>query len=159
MTNYPCQISEWLGAPPIETGAPMPNLLVDESRLYLGYRVRFGHNAEGWTYAVVLFTGVRQHTFGYPNDEALGGHPLYSAGLSYYAFNEVADSPYLKELAVRNARVFPASVSTLLMSKHWIVTFHDETLEIVGDAVRVIGTTRARSSLEAISNLRAEAMP
>ena len=123
--------------------------------LYVGYvALRDGENVDGESYAVVHFGGVSQHTFGYPNDEALGGHPLYSLGLSFYAFNEISNSPYLKELAARNAKTHPGSEPEFLRRKHWIVTLHDETLEVIGDTVEFVGTIVARSASEAISKIR-----
>ena len=153
MNSGRCQISEWSGAPQMDTGAPMPGIALHDRALYVSYIVRDSEHVGGESYAVVRFSGVSQHTFGYPNDEALAGHPLFSAGLSFYAFNEVANSPYLQELAARNARTHPGSEPRLLKRKHWIVSFHDETLEVVGDAVEFMGTVVARSASEAIEKL------
>ena len=149
-----CQISEWSGAPQMDTGAPMPSIVVDDRELYVGYIVRDSESVDGASYAVVRFSGVSQHTFGYPNDEALDGHPLYTFGLAFYAFNEIANSPCLKELAARNAKSHPGSEPRFLRRKHWIVSFHDETLEVIGDSVEFIGTVVARSASEAISTVR-----
>jgi hypothetical protein len=60
--------------------------------------------------------------FGSPSDERLSDHPLYKFGLSFYAFWEVLDSPKI-----------PIDSS----QRHWVATFHDETLEVVGDSASV----------------------
>ena len=82
------QIKKWSGAPPMSSGVPMPAIRVSENRLYVAYLISDAELADEIKkkYAVVRFDGVLQHTFGYPNDEALGGHPLYSAGLRFYEF-------------------------------------------------------------------------
>ena len=94
-----------------------------------------------------------QHTFGYPNDEALRAHPLYSSGLAFYAFNEIANSPSVHELAARNAKIFPGSEGRCLRLNHWIAAFHDETLEVIGDTIEFLGVVPARSASEAISKV------
>jgi hypothetical protein len=137
---------EWHGAPQMDLGAPMPSISLREDGLYVAYALS-GVCGE---YAVVRFTGVHQHTFGYPNDEALGVHPLYRAGLQFYAFNEVKDSPYIQELAARNSQVFPESAERYLRWRHWIVTFHDETLEVIGDDVEFLGPASAISASAAV---------
>ena len=81
----------------------------------------------------------------------LGGHPLYPAGLKSYAFNEVIGSPYLRELGTRNAKTFPGTQEHYTKRRHWIVAFHDETLEVVGDSVTYLGTEDAPCGREAIS--------
>ena len=150
-----CQVSEWQGAPQMETGAPMPGIASDGRQLLVAYIVRDGGAVETFEecYAVVSFSGVLQHTFGYPNEDVLSEHPLYSLGLEAYAFNEIANSPYVGELAARNARAFPESKARYLKHKHWIVTFHDETLEVVANAVEFLGTVGARSAVEAIEKM------
>jgi hypothetical protein len=137
---------EWTGAPQMDTGAPMPSISVRDDGLYVAYALP----GLGEGYAIVRFTGVLQHTFGYPNDEALGEHPLYKAGLQFYAFNEVKDSPYVRELATRNARVFPGSEQRYVKWRHWIVTFHDDTLEVIGEGLEFLGVTSADSASAAI---------
>ena len=136
---------EWKDAPQMDTGSPRPAIRVFEETLILAYRTQTRK------FAVIKFRDVHQHTFGYPNNEALAGHPVYSKELSFYAFNEVVRSPYLKELDRRNAVNFPHQSSSFTELKHWFVPFHDETLEIVGGEPEVLGTVDASSALEAIA--------
>ena len=136
----------------METGAPMPGIVSDGHNLYAAYIVSTGTASQYEEFAVVRFSHVLQHTFGYPNDEALGGHPLYDAGLAFYAFNLVANSPLLTELGQRNSRVFPGTESMYSDFLHWIVTFHDETLEVIAKTAEVLGNVEARDAKSAISH-------
>ena len=129
----------------MDTGAPTPAIRARDGTLTLAYRTQ---NDE---FAVIRFEGVHQHTFGYPNDEALGGHPLYSPEIHLYAFNEVVDSPYLQELDRRNAVSFPGRRAGFTEMKHWLIAFHDETLEIIGGTPQVLGTVAASNGSEALS--------
>ncbi len=148
-----CHIKEWIDAPQMSTGAPMPGIVFLSGSLYLAYIVSDAEPTPGATetFAIVRFDGVLQHTFGYPNDKALGGHPLYSAGLKFYAFNEIIGSPYLRELGERNAKMFPGTSERYTQKRHWIISFHDETLEVVADSITYMGREACVSALEAIS--------
>ena len=135
-------------------GAPMPEIALVESNLYIAYIVSSAHNPEE-PYAIVRFGGVLQHTFGYPNDEALGAHPLYDYGLQYYSFNEILTSPYLKQLGARNNSVFPGSAGHFTSFRHWLVAFHDETLEVVGSTVELVHVGQYESARHAIASFLA----
>jgi hypothetical protein len=79
---------------------------------------------------VFRFQRCLQTRFGYPNDEALGGHPLYARGLRHYALFEVLDSPWLSDLVRQNRVVFPNDTSWPYRPyRHFVVTFHDSTFE------------------------------
>ena len=67
--------------------------------------------------------------FGYPNDEALPGDPLYSAGLKYYNIVEITDSPWLAEINARNLRCFPKFKG--FKAKHYYMSFHDSSFEVL----------------------------
>lgn len=149
------KVEEWNGAPQMDTGAPMPSLAVREDGLYVAYAL----SGLGSGYAVVRFSNVLQHIFGYPNDEALGEHPLYKVGLAFYAFNEIKNSPYVRELATRNGRAFPGSEERYLKWRHWIVTFHDETLEVIGEDIEFLGTAAVRTASSAIQTYAVQQAP
>jgi len=83
--------------------------------------------------------------------KALGGHPIHAAGLQFSAFNEVNGSPYLKEIGARNAKMFPGTEGHYSSRRHWIVTIHDETLEVVGESAAFLTATHAASVVEAIA--------
>ena len=67
-----------------------------------------------------------------PNDEVLNAHPLYGSGLGFYGFHEVENSPMIADLDRRN-QVHRRHVAGdyIKRFRHWIMTFHDETLEVV----------------------------
>jgi hypothetical protein len=67
--------------------------------------------------------------FGYPNDEALSGHPLYSKGLDAYGVCEVISSSWVKTLTEQNRVAFPDTPDSTL--RHFIITFHDSTFECI----------------------------
>ena len=137
-------VSEWKEAPPMDCGAPMPAIISTETDLYLAYIIS-GSNEN--SYAVVRFHSPMQHIFGYPNDEAFGGHPLSKLNITYYAFNVIENSPYVAELSQRNSICFPG---TKYSQKHWLVTLHDETLEVVCNEASFIGKFTSNSATEAL---------
>ena len=111
--------SIWTVAP--ELGIPEPPALVSESdTLWLAY-FRAGNDA----IAVVRFTGVIEHHLSPINDEGLGRHPYASAGLKYYSFNELFGSQETLHWSVLKAR-------------HWVVTFKDNTLDVIARAGEVV---------------------
>lgn len=68
--------------------------------------------------------------FGYPNDEALGGHRLYSKGLGFYGCFEVLESEWIAELRRRNEVGFP-EFRAFAEQRHFVITFHDSTFECI----------------------------
>jgi hypothetical protein len=84
---------------------------------------------DGQEVRVAEFVGCTSVVF--PNDEALHGHRLWGKGLEFYALHQVVDSEWLREL--RNVeRVHErASDAPFPHSQHFVLTFHDSTLEAV----------------------------
>ena len=78
---------------------------------------------------VVRCHGVLASRFGYPNDEALAGDPLYAAGLKFYDVVEVLDSPWLRDINTRNRTQFPKF--TDFEGKHYFMAFHDSSFEVL----------------------------
>lgn len=111
--------SIWAIAP--ELGIPEPPALVAESdRLWLAY-----FRAADDAIAVVRFSGVIDHHLSSINDEGLGRHPYARAGLQFYSFNELAGSEETLRWSVLKAR-------------HWVITFKDNTLDVIACAGEVI---------------------
>jgi len=121
----------------MDTGAPLPAIRKEGDCLWVAYVCR---NPEfpGWDSgaaaqhpgfaiycALLRFDGVTDYHFGAPNDERLHAHPLYPVGLSFYGFYEAHGT---SRLAERKGK------------KHWIITFHDETLEVVADSAHVVSS-------------------
>jgi len=67
-----------------DTGAPLPLLVASDDELRIAYISR-GDSSTGEVMVTVTFDSALAHMFGWPNDEALSGHPLARAGLSRMA--------------------------------------------------------------------------
>jgi hypothetical protein len=135
----------------MDTGAPEPAMWASEHALLVAYFTRGGD-----TVAVLRFDSWC-HKFGYPNEEALSGHPLYQYGLECYGFHLVENSPWIAELCRQN-RVHSRHTDSLFADlRHWIMTFHDTTLEVVGREARVIGLFDADSPEQALRDAKAHA--
>jgi hypothetical protein len=107
----------------METGAPEPVVQREGDRAWVAYLAR-DPDFPGWEhpsvteyldahpgepFGVLRFDGVTDCALGPPSDERLHEHPLYGRGLDFYEFHRVR-SPQ--------------------EAGRWIVTFHDETLEV-----------------------------
>ena len=77
---------------------------------------------------VIEFEHCYLTKFGYPNDEALGGHPLAKKGLKWYGVFEVENSSWIAEKTKQNRVNFPSTTEDT-RSRHFIFTFHDSTFE------------------------------
>src|ERR1043165_1921251 len=136
-------IKAWSEPTPMEPGNPAPAVFSDERALYVAYWARnpefpgynsgasFDHPGFRQNVAMLKFNATL-FRFGYPNDEALAGHPLFKYGLECYGFYIVENSPLIEELGTQNkvhSMNDPARWRKLL---HWIITFHGQTLEVVG---------------------------
>jgi hypothetical protein len=129
------RVIPWPDPPEMNAGAPLPVIHRVSDSLLVAYVCR-NPQFPGWDSgvdpdhpgfdiwsAVLRFDGVAWHHFGAPNDEVLSTHPLHSIGLGFYGFWEVLDSP---------------RVSKDRPLRHWVVTFHDETLEVVAASAVVV---------------------
>ena len=86
--------------------------------------------------AVVEIAHCIATQFGYPNDEALPGHPLSSLGLRSYKSYEVLNSPWLRTIAIQNKKCFP-NYDYAKGRRHFIFTFHDSTFECIGEDLKL----------------------
>ncbi|HTB82021.1 MAG TPA: hypothetical protein VK742_00070 [Candidatus Sulfotelmatobacter sp.] len=73
-------------------------------------------------------------TFGYPNDEALSGHPLYGRGLNAYRIFDVHNSHWGRRKIEQNRIAFPNTPE--FNSRHLIFTFHDSTFECICKGIK-----------------------
>jgi hypothetical protein len=142
--TVPPNVAKWNEPPAMDAGAPMPAVCSDETGLTCAYIIGATHAESGST-AVLHFEGVLYYAMGYPNDEALAGHPLYNNGLESYEFQLVENSPLIADLDRRN-QVHERHVagSYLKRFRHWVITFHDETLEVVARNARLVSTTESQ---------------
>lgn len=125
-------------------GAPLPHVFADEGRLLIAYIVNVpdpsfdGTNprsvsatADGQSVAIITADPYVAFQFGPPNDEALSGHRLYGLGLQPYSAFEVVNSSWIASLEEAN-RVHPGHMPELFSGRrHFILTFHDSTLEFI----------------------------
>src|SRR5262245_15168659 len=85
--------------------------------------------------AVATFRGCAQVVFGYPNDEATRGHPLYADWS--YGFYEVLGSDWPARLEAQNRVAFPTSSLGWRSKRHFIVVCHEDLVEVLADDVSV----------------------
>jgi hypothetical protein len=139
LQNKP-QLVPWTDPPAMETGAPSPSVRSDGHELLCAYFI--DSTVVPVRSAVILkFEGVLQYRFGYPNDEALQGHPLYPFGLEHYGFFTVENSPLISEIEKQN-ECHPQHRSGIYRKfRHWVLTFHDEMLEVIALRGSVSGQT------------------
>ncbi|MEZ4523289.1 MAG: hypothetical protein R3A46_16850 [Thermomicrobiales bacterium] len=126
-----------LGVAP-EVGAPMPVLLSDDIRtIVMFYAVNRSSDGAGEDagIAIVEFESCALTKFGYPNDEALPGHPLYDRGLGRYGCYEVLNPTWAAEIDAMNRVSFPEY--QLDPVRHFIFTFHDSTFECLAEGLEV----------------------
>jgi hypothetical protein len=84
--------------------------------------------------AMATFQGCSQVVFGYPNDEAHPGHPLYADWS--YGFYEVLDSDWPGRLEAQNRVAFPHSTPRW-EKRHFLVVCHEDLVEVLADDVGV----------------------
>jgi hypothetical protein len=94
-------------------------------------------SSEAVGHAVVEFPMCSVTLFGYPNDEALPGHPLYSSGLGYYGIFEVLNPSWVKRIQQQNSVSFPKREGDRSTLRHFIITFHDSTFECLADDIHL----------------------
>ncbi len=111
-------------------GAPMPLLAQGSRDAVLVFRAQTEPGGQAKT-GVVEVSACWVSQFGYPNDEALSGHPLYGRGLGFYGIYEVLDSSWVARLDAQNRGAFPDLAPP--PKRHFIITFHDETFESLAD--------------------------
>lgn len=137
------QVIELPGVFKMDTGAPMPLVISNDNRLTIMFHLdEPGHNVAEpadlvQQLAIMRFDGCIQYSFGAPNNETLYGHPYYRLGLRSYGFYEVQNSDWITR--VKNIqKVHPYyNESSWQDAKHYIITFHDNTLECIANGFRI----------------------
>lgn len=143
------KVAKWDEPPAMDSGAPMPAVYSDATGLTCAYVIGPTHSQSGST-AILRFEGVLYYAMGYPNDEVLKVHPLYANGLGFYGFHVVENSPLIADLDRRN-QVHQRHVAGAYVKRfrHWIITFHDDTLEVVARNARFVRTSEKEPRLAA----------
>jgi hypothetical protein len=98
--------------------------------------------ASNKTTAVVEFLNCQLTRFGYPNDEGLPEHPLYSKGLAraMYSVCEVLNSSWaaMERDRQRNSALrIRGDASWVKTDRHFLVSLHDGTFECLADDLNV----------------------
>ena len=91
-------------------------------------------------YGIVEFDLCSITKFGYPNDEALPGHPLHERGLEAYGVFEVHNSSWIKLKTQQNRVAFPNTPEST--QRHFIFMFHDSTFECIARGLRASLSTK-----------------
>lgn len=141
------KVVKWSEPPAMDAGAPVPAVYSDKTGLKCAYVIGATHPESGSS-AILHFASVLYYAFGYPNDEVLNTHPLYANGLGFYDFHAVENSPLIADLDRRN-QVHRRHVAGAYATgfRHWIITFHDETLEVVARNARFVRTSEKEPGL------------
>jgi hypothetical protein len=126
-----------------DIGAPLPHVVSSGSRaIVIFYRRTIDADWDG-TYVTVVdpavptpaalglleFTGCYLVKFGGLNDEAIAGHPLHGRGLVPYRAHTIRNSQWITEAEQQNS-VHPFHTGGWHdRMNHYVLCFHDETLE------------------------------
>ena len=150
----------WPYAEPVElgvrwdTGAPRP-VLLSGLRTFVAFYLSTGDSRfdqldpagrdprTDHGIGIVEFKQVRSVKIGSPNHEVLPGHALWGSGLEYYRAHEVRNSRWITELMDVNRVHERFDEGRWSGTRHFILTFHDQTLECVARS------TVTRSALDA----------
>jgi hypothetical protein len=132
-------------------GAPLPHLLSSGHRAFVAfYLEEFDPEWDG-TYTRVVdpaddkveplalaeFKGAVAVKMGPPNDEVLHGHPLYGRGLEWYGTYVVENSRWLSELIEINRVHERFDPQAWEDKRHFLLVFHDETVEAIACDIEV----------------------
>lgn len=111
---------------------PQPTVVAEPAVCTVSNSLVLRYNTQDDAVVIITFPMAYVFTFGAPNDEALGGHPLGKNGLQFYSVHRVDESSWIQELARRNSIHPRHDQSRFLAEKvHYIFTFQDQTLECI----------------------------
>ncbi|WP_371502683.1 hypothetical protein OG871_36375 [Kitasatospora sp. NBC_00374] len=134
-----------------DVGAPMPHLFSSGHRTFVLFRPH--QPTPGWDgtwsrpvdttdparvgLSVIEFVLTYSVRFGGPNDEALHGHPLSDRGLEPYRAHEVHNSSWITEAERINSVHSGHLGGWHRRMRHYVLTFHDQTLECLAKDLRL----------------------
>jgi hypothetical protein len=133
-----------------DAGVPAPVLLSDEHQTLLAFArslspvdLSKSQDDDGeFVVRVAEFAGCTSVRFGAPGDETFGYLPLYEHGLALYAVHEVHDSTWLAELRAVQVQHPRSQIKPYAESHHYLLGFHDSTLEAIARGIEVRGDFR-----------------
>jgi len=120
-----------------DSGVSAPLLLQTDSSAILTFSAVTNFVVGSFTTdgtAIVEFDSCYWSTFGYPNDEALDGHPLWGRGLSWYGVFDVHNSLWSRRKTEQNRVHFPDTEDS--NCRHLVFTFHDSTFECLCEGIK-----------------------
>ena len=106
---------------------------------------------------VVEFKRATSVKIGLPSDEVLRGHPPWGGGLELYRAHEVKNSPWITELMDVDRAHERFDESQWKGRRHYLLTFHDETLECVAKWT-ITRTAPDATMPDVLARLSAEAL-
>jgi hypothetical protein len=135
--------------PKPSVGAPLPFVMSNDNSLILGYRTRTLGSVEaeprivdgqsaGELIAFVQFRGHLAFHFGYPNEEAFAGHPLFSRGLRPHSIAQIQNSSWIRDLESQNTIHPGHDPNQFKKLKHYVFAFHDSTFECIATGHDVV---------------------
>jgi hypothetical protein len=150
-----------------DTGAPLPQLMVNDDRALLAFLLSEPDPAWDGSYVtiksprddqpqplgLVEFDGCISAKLGTPNDEVFAGHALDGRGLEAYTAQRVVNSRWLKELEAINSVHRGYEPKRWRDLNHFIFWFHDSTFECVA---RSFNVETHRTSMRALLGLMVE---
>jgi hypothetical protein len=151
-----------------DAGTPMP-VLLSGLRTFVAFYLRVrdplfdGTNRRArdpradHDIGVVEFKRMTSVKIGSPNDEVLRGHPLWGSGLEFYRAHEVKNSPWITELMEVDRAQEHFEESQWTGRRHFMLTFHDETLECVAKWT-IVRAAPGATMPEVLARLSAEAL-
>jgi hypothetical protein len=134
-----------------DTGAPLPQLLVNDYRAFLIFLVETVDPSWDGTYATIKHPGSEQREslalvelkrclsakLGSPNDEVFHGHPLAGKGLEGYTAQLVRNSRWLAEIQKINSVHAGYRPGGWQKYHHYVFWFHDTTFECIAESFSV----------------------
>ena len=113
----------------------MPFVVASERRTLFAFYLADSEITDGLEVQTAEFVDCVSVAFGYPNDEVLHGHRLFDRGLEFYALHVVEDSTWIDELRRMERAHDRSPAQPFANSKHFLLAFHDATLEAVASDV------------------------
>lgn len=118
-----------------DTGAPLPQLLVNDQRALLMFEVDAGEQRE--SLALVEFKRCVSAKLGSPNEEAFAGHPLAGRGMEGGRAQLVMSSRWLAELQQIHSVHRGYRADVWRQRNHYVFWFHDTTFECIAEGFEV----------------------
>lgn len=134
-----------------DTGAPLPQLLVNDHRAFLIFLVKIVDSNWDGTYVTIKNPGNQQREslalvefsrcisakLGSPNEEVFHGHPLAGKGLEGCTAQLVQNSRWLAELQKINSVHACYRPDAWQQRNHYVFWFHDTTFECIAESYAV----------------------